>query len=151
LPTDAEGYLALLQELRRQRPALELSAAVPIRPFEQDGQYLTDMSEYAAALDYLNLMVYDLSGSSTLTGSNAALHELPDNEQSEEQEELEDDTEQGGFDNSSENSPFEGYSAEAAVGIFTQLGFQRDQLVLGVPFYGKGWILADVSVFVLVD
>ncbi len=74
-----------------------------------------DWKRVQASFDYINLMAYDFSGGwSEVTGFNAPLH-------------------------NSTATPPEGGSAESGVQNYLSAGVPADKIVLGVPFYGKGW------------
>ncbi|KAJ7253702.1 glycoside hydrolase family 18 protein [Mycena haematopus] len=78
-PDDSANFLLFLQELRSQ-PAganLVLTAAVGIQPFVgSTGQPMEDVSQFAAVLDRIAIMVYDVWGSwSPTVGPNAPLND----------------------------------------------------------------------------
>lgn len=122
-PEDPENFILLLTELREQLDAQG----------ERDGRYylLTiaagagertyatlDWERIQAQLDWINVMTYDMSGGwSAITGHNAPLYDSTAN-------------------------PPEGTSVNTAVQAYLALGVPPDKLVVGVPFYGRGW--ADV-------
>jgi chitinase len=114
-PEDRDNFTLLLAELRAQLDAQG----------EQDGRaYLLtiavpagnqyrqmDLAAIHPLLDWMNLMAYDFNGGwSDRTGFNAPLY-----------------TEVG--------QP----SADASVQAYLEAGVPPDKLVLGVPFYGRGW------------
>ncbi|MBK8022916.1 MAG: glycoside hydrolase family 18 protein [Chloroflexi bacterium] len=119
-PQDPENFILLLAELRAQLDAASaqdskqylLTIAAGIGGGAIDG---LDWERIHPLLDWINIMAYDMSGSwSAVTGFNAPLY------------------------NSTSNPP-EGTSADAAVQAFLRHGVPADKLVLGAPFYGKGW------------
>ncbi|KAJ6469486.1 glycoside hydrolase family 18 protein [Mycena sanguinolenta] len=78
-PDDSANFLLFLQELRNQ-PAganLVLTAAVSLDPFVgSDGEPMEDVSQFAAVLDRIAIMVYDVWGSwSPTVGPNAPLND----------------------------------------------------------------------------
>ncbi|KAK7046890.1 glycoside hydrolase family 18 protein [Favolaschia claudopus] len=86
-PDDSANFLLFLQELRNQ-PAgknLILTAAVGIEPFVgSSGQPMNDVSQFAAVLDRIAIMNYDVWGSwSPTVGPNAPLDDscAPSSEQ----------------------------------------------------------------------
>ncbi|MCH9816344.1 MAG: cellulose binding domain-containing protein [Actinomycetia bacterium] len=125
-PEDTENYTLLLQEFRKQLDALtaatgdpyELTAAMPA------GQSKTakyEIPEVAEALDFLNIMSYDFRGAwdaSGPTNFHSNLHVDP-------------------------NGPGVGEvktaSVESAVAAWLDGGAPADKIVVGVPFYGRGW------------
>lgn len=116
-PEDPENFILLMEEMRAQ---LDVAG-------EADGtHYLLTIAASARAagidwarvhpfLDWINVMAYDFSGGwSQVTGFNAPL-----------------------FD--STTTPPEGGSADTSLKAYVEAGVPADKLVLGVPFYGKGW------------
>lgn len=119
-PADKENFIRLLETLREQLDARG----------ERDGRhYLLTIaagagrSAYAPLdwerihplLDFINVMTYDFSGGwSTVTGHHAPLYD-------------------------SSAQPREGGSADTTLQAMVELGIPADKLVLGVPFYGRGW------------
>ncbi len=81
-----------------------------------------DWSRIVPALDWINVMAYDMSGSwSSVTGHNAPLYD-------------------------STAHPPEGTSVNTTMQAYLALGIPANKLVLGVPFYGRGWSgVADVN------
>ncbi|KAI0777381.1 glycoside hydrolase [Trametes elegans] len=116
---DSANFLSFLQALRAEPAAqnLTLSAAAGITPFAgTDGQPLSDVSGFAAVLDYLAIMNYDVWGTwSTGVGPNAPLNDT-----------CADAANQQG-------------SAVSAVKAWTGAGFPANQLVLGVASYGHSF------------
>ncbi|KAI0646605.1 glycoside hydrolase [Trametes meyenii] len=116
---DTQNFLSFLQALRAD-PAgknLTLSAAAGITPFNgPDGTPSSDVSAFAAVLDYLAIMNYDVWGTwSTGVGPNAPLNDT-----------CTDAADQQG-------------SAVSAVKAWTGAGFPANQLVLGVASYGHSF------------
>ncbi len=116
-PQDKQNYTLLLRELRRQ---LDIAAA-------NDGKkyYLSiaapagpgniahfELANIAAVCDWINLMAYDLHGDwENATGHHAGLR-------------------------APRGDPL---SVEAAVATCLASGVPSAKLVVGVPFYGRGW------------
>ncbi|KAI9288862.1 glycosyl hydrolases family 18-domain-containing protein [Umbelopsis sp. AD052] len=80
---DASNYLTLLQELRSALDTKfgagvkEITLAVRVQPFDQNGSILSDMSAYAKVVTRFNLMLYDINGAwNTVTGPNAPFNYL---------------------------------------------------------------------------
>lgn len=119
---DSQNFLAFLQSLRSAvGQNFTLSAAAGITPFAgPDGEPLSDVSEFAKALDYVAIMNYDVWGSwSATTGPNAPLNDTCSSQQ-------------------------EG-SAVSAVKSWTDSGFPANQLVLGVASYGHSFKVAQTA------
>lgn len=116
-PEDPENFILLMEELRKQ-----LDEAG-----EADGTHylLTIAASSRAAgidwarvhpyLDWINVMTYDFAGGwSAVTGFNAPLFDSTD-------------------------TPPEGGSADTSLQAYLEAGVPADKLVLGMPFYAKGW------------
>lgn len=117
---DPANYVLLLTELRKQ---LDDQGT-------KDGQHYlltiagsagtshishTDLSAVAAQVDWINVMAYDFNGSwSARTGFNAPLYAAKG------------DTDPTG-------------NGDFAIQAYLRAGVPADQVVLGVPFYGRGW------------
>ncbi|MFN2225696.1 MAG: glycoside hydrolase family 18 protein, partial [Anaerolineae bacterium] len=79
-----------------------------------------ELAAISRHLDWLNLMAYDFHGSwDKVTGSLAPLHAST--------------ADPAGDD------PDPGLNVHAAVRAYLAAGVPADKLVLGVPFYGRGW------------
>ncbi|GJN92036.1 hypothetical protein Rhopal_005064-T1 [Rhodotorula paludigena] len=75
-PNDASNFLLFLQTLRSLAgPDVRLSMAASVAGIMgPTGAYLTDLSGFAAVLDYVTIMTYDITGTwSGFTGPNAPL------------------------------------------------------------------------------
>ncbi|MFM8365077.1 MAG: glycosyl hydrolase family 18 protein [Verrucomicrobiota bacterium] len=123
-PEDKQNYTLLLRELRRQldaRGALDgrkyyLTIAAPagddkIRNIEPAG--------IAAACDWINIMTYDFAGGwDKHTGHQAPMFSP---------------------EGRSAANPSTLWSVDGAVRQFLAAGVDPKKLVVGVPFYGRGW------------
>ena len=117
-PEDRENYTRLLQALRTHLDAeekqahrhLDLSVATN---GNQDFLDHTEMPAVAAVVDSVNLMAYDMAGYSNTTGHHAPLYANP-------------------------RGPAH-VSADDYVQAYLRAGVPAGKIVLGVPFYGKGW------------
>lgn len=122
-PDDRRNYTLLLQEIRRQLDQAEseddatylLTIAAPAGPSIMENLELGTIHE---PLDWINLMAYDFHGSwSERTNFNAPL-----------------------FAPSDDPTPnAAALSVDAAVRGYLDAGTPASKLVLGVPFYGRGW------------
>ena len=120
-PEDRANYTLLMQEFRRRLDELEaesgrhylLTIAAPAGAGTYANIELRAISQH---LDWLNLMAYDFHGSwDKTTGLHAPLYASP--------------VDPGGSD----------LNVHAAVQAYLAAGVPADKLVLGVPFYGRGW------------
>jgi len=110
---DAENYLALLTEFRRQldalRPGLLLTIAVGASPRMYAG---TDFTAVSKLVDQIGLMTYDFNGPwSSTTGFISPLR-LNDHE---------------------------GGTVDHSVQAYLAAGVSNTKLLVGLPFYGYGW------------
>ncbi len=119
-PADRANYTLLLAELRRQLNELGsqtgrkylLTIAAPAGPSTYVNLELSKIHPY---LDWINLMTYDFAGGwSSKTNFNAPLYPP------------------------AEDAAL-GLSAHSAVQAYLKAGVPEKKLVMGVPFYGRGW------------
>jgi GH18 family chitinase len=125
-PEDNANYTLLLAELRSQ---LDAAAAEDGRtylltiaaPAGYDKIANIDPAGIAASCDWINVMTYDFHGAwdLSMTGHHAALYANPDDP--------------------SDPAVAQLYNAAAAIDLFIDAGVPSDELVLGVPFYGRAW------------
>lgn len=118
---DKKNFTLLLQELRRQLDELGktdnqhylLTIAAPIGPGNIRN---LELEEISSSVDWINLMGYDFHGTwDTTTNFNAPLFKTPDDPSD------------------------AGLNVDAAIQTYLSEGVPAEKLVLGVPFYGKGW------------
>lgn len=119
---DGANFTALLAELRAQldrRGAADgrrylLSAAVPAAPALAAK---LELPRIHGALDAIHLMSYDFRGGwDATTGHQAGLHAAPD-----------------------DPPAARATTVAQAVGLYRAAGVPAAKLILGVPFYGRGW------------
>ena len=119
-PADKQNYTALLKEFRTELNAEEakdsrtysLSIAAPAGPSIIPN---LESAKIGGVLDWMNLMSYDFHGSwDPITGHNAPMTVGP-------------------------KDTAAGFSITDAVDSYLKAGFPAAKLVLGVPFYGRGW------------
>lgn len=131
-PEDRRNMTLLAQEFRRQLDALGkargqsylLTAALPVGRMQSAGPYdpalSFELEELGRTLDFINLMTYDMGTAfSTVSTFNAPLREVA-------------------------NDPLppelrRWNNVEGAVAYYREHGVPADKLVLGVPFYGRGF------------
>ena len=112
-PADAENFLALLTEFRRQmdalRPGLRLTIAVGPSPRMYPG---VDMAAISPLVDQIGIMNYDYNGPwNKTTGFLAPLYASEDH----------------------------GGSVEHSILAYKAAGVPASKLLMGIPFYGYGW------------
>jgi len=111
-PRDAANYVLLLADLRRAIGANRLlTVAAGAGPRSIDP---LDYAAIAASLDWVNVMTYDFHSGGSRAGFNSALfnHDDPGNAR---------------------------LNTHDAVQAIVAKGVPRNKLVVGVPFYGRGW------------
>lgn len=122
-PEDRENFTLMFKELRRELNTLSTHTGrdyvlTTALPCFDDIHRVTDMGEASKYLDYINLMGYDFYVSGEKAGHHANLYTADDN----------------------------GVSVEKAVAAYQAAGVLPEKLVLGVPFYGRSWIMkSDVN------
>lgn len=125
-PEDKQNYTLLLAELRAQldvqgktdKRAYLLTIAAPAGPKTFANLELDKIHKH---LDWLNLMSYDFHGGwSDATNFNAALFPAK-------------------ADPTKDEVIRTKFNASAAVTAYLAAGVPAEKLVLGVPFYGRGW------------
>lgn len=117
---DRENFTLMFKELRKELNTLStytgreyvLTTALPC--FD-DIHRVTNMGEASKYLDYVNLMGYDFYVSGEKAGHHANLYTTDDDRN--------------------------GISVEKAVAAYEAAGVLPEKLVLGVPFYGRSWIM----------
>ncbi|OXS53830.1 hypothetical protein B1A99_28445 [Cohnella sp. CIP 111063] len=120
-PEDKKNFTLLLQELRNKldearqkdgKPYLLTIAAGASSSYVAN----TEMDKVAAIVDWINLMTYDYHGSWEKTANHhAPLYSDP------------------------KRPATSGASANDTVNFFLKAGVPANKLVLGIPFYGRGW------------
>ena len=131
-PEDRANMTLLAQEFRRQLDAKAkargqaylLTAALPAGRMQSAGPYdparSFDLAALGETLDFINLMTYDMGTAfSTVSTFNAPLREVADDPLAPELRRTN--------------------NVEGAVDFYLEHGVPADKLVLGVPFYGRGF------------
>ncbi len=133
-PADRRNMTLLAQEFRRQLDALAkahgrtdaflVTAALPVGRMQSDGAYdparSFELKELGETLDFINLMTYDMGTAfSPVSTFNAPLREVADDPLPPELRRWN--------------------NVEGAVDYYLRHGVPAHKLVLGVPFYGRGF------------
>ncbi|WP_342437015.1 glycosyl hydrolase family 18 protein [Paenibacillus sp. FSL L8-0436] len=125
-PEDKQNYVLLLQKIREKLNAAGtadgktylLTIASGASPAYVQNN---NLSGIAAVVDWINIMTYDFNGSwNTTTGHNAPLYYDP------------------AAASSGLTDPAN-YNIDKAVTSYLASGVPANKLVLGMPFYGRGW------------
>ncbi|TFL02994.1 glycoside hydrolase family 18 protein [Pterulicium gracile] len=113
-PQDTANYLKLMQMLRTSMgPNKIISSAVPHQPWlGSDGAPSKDVKKFAEVMTYVNIMNYDVWGSSATPGANAPLGDLCG------------------------TSRLPHHSAAGSLKAWTAAGFPASKLLLGLALYG---------------
>jgi chitinase len=119
-PEDTKNLNAMAAELRREldavRPGLLLTAAIPATPEDYKHYDLKTLSRY---VNNLSIMAYDLHwNSEKITNLHSALWHDPADPS---------------------KPPMDSHYGARAVEDFLRAGVPARKVILGVPFYGKGW------------
>ncbi|MFI5915212.1 glycoside hydrolase family 18 protein [Dactylosporangium sp. NPDC051541] len=130
-PEDRRNATLLARELRdRLGPDRLLTAALPAGRLQSAGPYdpaeSYELAELAALLDFVNLMTYDFgTGFSPVATFNAPFAEVADDPL--------------------EPALRRWNNVTGAVEYYEQFGVPREKLVLGVPFYARGFVVASAG------
>ena len=122
-PDDGANFVLLLQEMRKQfdaagtqdKKSYLLTAATSANPVNIADLDLPGLSKY---LDWINVMAFDYHVGSEKTANHASpLYGNP-------------------ADPDPKNAPF---NVDNTIKVYHNGGVPSDKLVLGIPFYGRGW------------
>ncbi|XP_064455910.1 endochitinase-like [Ornithodoros turicata] len=119
--TDERNYVELLKELSMifRGKGLVLTATVPITPFYLNNGY--DVAEMVKHVDWLNVLGFDLRGRwNGRTGVHSPL-----------------------YGKASDKDDVVGVNVEDGIKRLLKLGAPQKKLVLGIPFFGRSFVLAD--------
>jgi chitinase len=125
-PADKQNYTLLLAALRKElddqgkadKKTYLLTIAAPAAPGTYGNLELAKIAPY---LDWFNLMAYDFHGSwSPRTNFNAPLYASKS-------------------DPSTDATIRKSFNVDAAVKGYRTAGVPAEKIVVGVPFYGRGW------------
>jgi len=126
-PADKQNFTLLLEEFRKQLDAKErttkkdylLTIAAPAGPDIYKNLELDKIPTY---LDWINIMTYDFHGAwDKVTNFNAPLYK-------------------SSRDPSKNPTVRDQFNVDAAVQAYLKAGIPAEKLVMGVPFYGRGWM-----------
>jgi chitinase len=121
-PEDTQNFTALLAEFRRQLDAIDPNLLLTIAaPGGEDKFELIELDQIHQHLDFINLMTYDFHGAWETNGPTNFMAPLY------------------GSPNDPSTGVVKNYYADYAVQAYLNAGVPANKLVLGVPFYGRGW------------
>lgn len=135
-PQDRRNMTLLAREFRRQLSRIGqkrgqtflLTAALPAGRMQSTGPYdpalSYELGKLAKVLDFINLMTYDMGTAFTMVSSfNAPLHKVAEDPL---------------------GQPMRRWNNVAgAIDYYRQHDVPADKLVLGVPFYGRGYLVSS--------
>ncbi|MFC5100740.1 glycoside hydrolase family 18 protein [Kibdelosporangium philippinense] len=126
-PEDKRNMTLLTKEFRRQLgPGKLVTGALPTGRLQTDGPYdpaaSFELSELAKVMDFINVMTYDMgTGFSSVSTFNAPMREVSDDPLAQ---------------------PMRRWNnVTSAVEYYKRHGVPGTKMVLGVPFYGRGFIV----------
>ncbi|MGO5066469.1 MULTISPECIES: glycosyl hydrolase family 18 protein [unclassified Clostridium] len=123
--SEKETFTLLLKDLRetlnkagkKDNKYYELTAAVGCG---KDKIEKTEPDKYSQYLDFINIMTYDMNGAwENKTGHQSPLYKNP-------------------YDNH-EDMVKNYYNTDTAMKLFESYGISKDKLVVGSPYYSRGW------------
>ncbi|CAG2103647.1 unnamed protein product [Medioppia subpectinata] len=129
--TDKQNYVKLLEELREafEPKGYLLTAAISASKETINGAFV--VPKLNELLDWANIMTYDYHGGfDNYIGHNAPLYRRPD-----ETPELEKQL----------HTDYTHFTVDYSINYYLSLGLSKDKMVMGVPFYGRGWTLLDAQ------
>ncbi|MFN8490867.1 MAG: glycosyl hydrolase family 18 protein [Caldilineaceae bacterium] len=117
---DTQNYTLLLQEFRRQLDAINPKLMLTVATNAGVDKYSKlELGKIAQYLNYVNLMTYDLHGAwERTTGHGAPLYPSS---------------------NAPYTAPASTYAVDTAVQGYLAGGVPTSKLIVGIPFYGRGW------------
>lgn len=119
-PEDTQNFTLLLQEFRTQLDAIDPNLLLTIAaPAGIDKYEKIELDQIHQYLDWINLMTYDMHGAwENTTNFHAPVYTSP---------------------NDPSSYPANYYSLHNAVQDYLAAGVPADKLIVGLPFYGRGW------------
>ncbi|MEZ4865933.1 MAG: glycosyl hydrolase family 18 protein [Caldilineaceae bacterium] len=119
-PEDSHNFTLLLQEFRAQLDAIEPKLMLTIATGAGVDKYsLLELDQIYPLLDHINIMSYDFHGAwESVTGFNAPLYTSPAAPYS---------------------HPASTYAVDSSVQGYLETGVPAAKIIMGIPFYGRGW------------
>lgn len=119
-PEDSHNFTLLLQEFRDQLNAIDPTLRLTVATAAGVDTYsLLELDQIHPLLDYINLMAYDFHGTwESMTGFQAPLYQST---------------------GAPYSFPLSVYTVDDAVQGYLAAGVPAAKVVLGLPFYGRGW------------
>lgn len=119
-PEDTENFTLLLQEFRTQLDAIDPNLLLTIAaPAGVDKYEKIELDQIHQYLDWINIMTYDMHGGwENVTNFHAPVYPSPQDPSA---------------------YPANTYSINTAVQAYLSAGIPANKIIIGVPFYGRGW------------
>ncbi len=119
-PEDTHNFTLLLQEFRTQLDAIDPALMLTIASGAGVDIYsLLELDQIHPLLNYINIMTYDLHGAwDAISGFNAPLYTSPAAPYS---------------------YPSSTYAVDSAIQGYLAAGVPANKIIMGIPFYGRGW------------
>lgn len=119
-PEDTQNFTLLLAEFRRQLDAIDPNLMLTVATGAGVDKYnKLELDKIHQYLDYVNIMTYDMHGAwETKANFHAPLYGSP---------------------NDPSPYPANTYTVDNAVQGYINGGVPRNKIIVGLPFYGRGW------------
>ncbi|CAG2120468.1 unnamed protein product [Medioppia subpectinata] len=130
--TDKENYVKLLEELKLAFEPHGFLLTAALSPGKSTIDHAFVIPKLNELVDWANVMAYDYHGGfDNYLGHNAPIFHRP-----EETEELE---------RSHPGMDYTHFTVDFTINYFLSLGLSKEKMIMGVPFYGRGWTLMDAQ------
>lgn len=120
-PEDTQNFTALLEEFRTQLDAIDSNLLLTVALPAGESKFKNiELGKIHGHLNFLNLMTYDYHGAWDASGPTnfmANLYPAPGDP----------------------SDPDSSYSGDFTVNAYIDAGVPQKKIILGVPFYGRGW------------
>jgi len=123
VPADKANFVTLMEELQAALHADGKILTAAVSAGEPTIEAAYDVPAFAAAVDFIHVMSYDLHGAwDTFTHHHSVLHAFPGDEN---------------------NEGEENFNVDFGIQYWLKNGAPASKLVLGAPLYGRCWALDD--------
>ena len=115
--SDANNYVKLAEEIRKNFPTILITAAVTANPDVIKQFQASNWQSFAKSVNYIGVMAYDFHGGFDGLGNRTGFHSNL---------------------YSDDSDPYQNhFSGDAAVKTYIEMGVPANKLLLGVPAYGR--------------